>query len=637
MSLEPLSSLTLMLFVAASISGVLLLQSIVSAGRERLPRSLPVFLAGITVWLLAYAWELSAPDLTTKILASKVQYFGIAIVPTAWLLYTVSYAQLDRRFNLVYRLLLCIEPVLVVMLVWTNESHHLIWKSLQLTPASSNLVLMRITYGPLFYGHAVYCYALVVWATTLLLRTLGRSFGLYRSQVSTLLISAIAPWLGNILYLLNQSQLLARSTSHQSGSDLWLIDWTPFGFLITGLTVLWGRWRFRLWETVPIARDALIEGMRDGILVIDRQNRVVDVNPAIQTILNLPISKVIGQPASRILAPWPLLLNQLLSAPHQHRLVTHEQRYGSSLHWHEISLSPLYNLRRQLLGQLLVWRDVTSKKTIELELAKAKEVAESASQAKSRFLATMSHEFRTPLSAILGYSELLQEDCKLKGYTELLGDLDTIRCAGSNLLSLINNVLEFSKVEAGKLSLYLESFDVIALVLEVSNIVEPLMMKNKNQLQVHYSEEIQSIYSDPVKVRQILLNVLGNAAKFTTEGTVTLSVEPLNAAQNGPIHLAAPAENAEAPEWIRFQVRDTGIGMTPEQLQRVFHAFVQAEQSTSRHYGGTGLGLALSQSLCQIMGGAISAESTFGEGSTFTIDLPIHCSVLGESSLELGV
>lgn len=626
MGLEPLNWLSLLLITAAGISLVLLWQSAVSAKRDHLPIALPMFLAGISVWLLAYAWELSTLDLPTKILASKVQYLGIAIVPTAWLVYTTSYAQVNPYLRAL-RWLLAIEPALLTVLVWTNGAHHLIWQNFTLIPLTTDLSAVGIRYGFFFYVNAVYSYGLLCWATSLLLKTLARSSALYRSQVITLVISASVPWLGNLVYLLNQNSFTnSGETIHGTGA-LWLIDWTPVGFLITGAIVLWGKWRFRLWDTVPIARDALVEGMQDGILVLDRQNRAVDINPAIRSILGLPTSRIIGHPANRVLAAWPLLLEQITSAPNQHRLITLEQRRNGQVRWHQISLSPLYSGRqRKPLGQLLEWRDVTLQKIIELELARSKDTAESANLAKSRFLANMSHEFRTPLNAILGYSELLKEECTVRGYTDIADDLNIIYKAGSNLLSLINNVLEFSKVEAGKLSIFLESFDVIALVMEVSNIVEPLMQQNKNQLEVCYGESIPLLHSDQVKIRQILLNVLANAGKFTANGRVTMSVALLDTAHGNSNGSALRPEGADnAPTWIRFQIQDSGIGMTPEQLQRIFQAFEQAEDSTSRYYGGTGLGLALSQALCHMIGGVISVESKFGEGSTFTVDLPMNC------------
>jgi PAS domain S-box-containing protein len=634
MSLSALSWPLLLLISISGLSLLLLWQSLISLKRDQLPLAFPIFQAGVTLWLLASIWELGTLDLGAKILASKIEYIGIAIVPTAWLMYVISYVQQDRRLKPLHRWFLVIEPSLVVFLFWTNESHRLFWQETTLISISANLASLKIIHGSLFYFHLAYCYGLALWSTSLLLRSLVRSPGLYRGQVTTLLISASAPWLGNIIYLLNATSLFSSGgvASNSELAKMWLIDWTPFGFLITGVAVLWGRWRFRLWDAVPVARDTLIEGMRDGVLVLDRQNRIIDLNPAIQSVFNLPPAKVLGQPVSQILAPWPLLLNQLLDISDQHRLIAHEQLIEGRTHWYEISLSPLQNSRHKPLGQLLVWRDVTAQKTIQLELARAKDAAESASQAKSRFLATMSHELRTPLNAILGYSELLRQDCKSKGYTELIDDLGTIHTAGDNLLALINNVLDFSKVEAGKFSIFPESFDVILLTLEVSRIVEPLMQKNRNQLHVHYSEEIQSIYSDPVKIRQILINILGNAAKFTTEGAVTLSVNPLEVDCSGSIYHHNSLEQSASPAWIRFQVQDTGIGMTSEQLQKVFQAFVQAEESTSLRYGGTGLGLALSQSFCHMIGGAIAVESMLGKGSTFTVDLPVHCPVTNESS-----
>ncbi|MCG9891663.1 MAG: ATP-binding protein [Thermosynechococcaceae cyanobacterium MS004] len=642
-----------LLLMATGLSLLLLWQAIISRKRDQLPLALPIFQAGIALWLLAYTWEFSVLDLGSKILASKVQYVGIVTVPLSWLLYTFHHTQRDRPIRPQWVGLLCIEPILVVAAAWTNESHRLLWQQMTLLPLSPTLATLRITYGPLFYVHTLYTYGIIVWATALLLKNLWRSRQLYRKQSLTLLISAGAPWLGNIFYLLNQSLFSHSDFDPASGTvppTEWatVIDWTPFGFLISGLAVLWGRWQFRLWDIVPIARDTLIEGMREGILVLDHQHRVIDLNPALQHILQLPTPKILGKPVAQILSPWPLLLSQVQEPSDHQRLLTHEQSCEGSTSWYEISLSPLYNTHQKRLGQLLIWRDVTPQKRIERELERIKDAAEAASQAKSRFLATMSHELRTPLNAILGYSELLQQESQISGNPEILADLRTIHQSGRNLLSLINNILDFSKVEAGKFSVVLEPCDAVSLVLEASRTVEPLMQKNRNQSQVRYSEAIPPLYSDPMKIRQVLLNLLANAAKFTTEGTVILSVEPLDvssgsAASNKPDPSISdpdmpdsgmPDSSIKTPTWIRFQVQDTGIGMTPDQLQRIFQPFVQAEDSTARRYGGTGLGLALSQSFCHLLGGAISVKSELGAGSTFTVDLPISSPTALEPSSQ---
>jgi GAF domain-containing protein/CheY-like chemotaxis protein/anti-sigma regulatory factor (Ser/Thr protein kinase) len=232
---------------------------------------------------------------------------------------------------------------------------------------------------------------------------------------------------------------------------------------------------------------------------------------------------------------------------------------------------------------------------------------EAADRHKSEFLANMSHELRTPLNAIIGYSEMLQEDAADLGAPQLTDDLQKINAAGKHLLELINAVLDLSKIEAGKMELYLEAFEVPALVRDIAAVIQPLAAKNGNRLEVRCPDDVGAMRADLTKVRQALFNLLSNACKFTERGTVTL---------------AARREPGEAGDVMVFTVTDTGIGMTPEQLARLFEAFAQADAATTRKYGGTGLGLALSRRLCRMMGGDVTVESEAGRGSTFTIRLP---------------
>jgi signal transduction histidine kinase/CheY-like chemotaxis protein len=261
-------------------------------------------------------------------------------------------------------------------------------------------------------------------------------------------------------------------------------------------------------------------------------------------------------------------------------------------------------------GELLVlaMEDVTERRRAEEEVAKAKEAAETANKTKSLFLANMSHELRTPLNAILGYSEMLQEEAVERELEDAFGgDLKKINAAGKHLLALINDILDLSKIEAGKMELFLENFDVAELILEVASTIRPLVEKNANTLRIECAPDLGLMHADQIKVRQGLFNLLSNAVKFTQQGSVTLE---------------ALRQQMDGSEWIVFRVTDTGIGLTPQQIVKLFQDFTQADASTTRKFGGTGLGLALTRRFCQMMGGDVNVHSVQGHGSIFTIKLP---------------
>ena len=238
----------------------------------------------------------------------------------------------------------------------------------------------------------------------------------------------------------------------------------------------------------------------------------------------------------------------------------------------------------------------------------AKEQAEEASQTKSNFLANMSHELRTPLNAIIGYSEILEEEAQDMGEEEFVSDLGKIKSAGKHLLSLINDILDISKIEAGRMELYLETFDINQMVKDVVSMINPLIEKNSNVLKVDIAENIVTMHADLTKIRQSLFNLLSNASKFTDHGDITLSIERYTKVSQ---------------DWISMKVTDSGIGMTPAQLTKLFKPFSQADDSTTRKYGGTGLGLNITKRFCEMMGGDVTVDSIYGKGTTFTIALPL--------------
>ncbi|MGB5837531.1 MAG: response regulator [Albidovulum sp.] len=254
-------------------------------------------------------------------------------------------------------------------------------------------------------------------------------------------------------------------------------------------------------------------------------------------------------------------------------------------------------------GTVAIYSDITDMKHRQAELETARAEAEGANDAKSLFLASMSHELRTPLNAIIGYSEMLIEDANDAGQTEPVADLERIMSSGKHLLALINDILDLSKIEAGKMEVHIETFEIAPLVEDVATTIAPLVQRNGNRMVVSIAPDVSMIETDKTKLRQNLFNLLSNATKFTKDGTVELKVTTDGTA-------------------IEFAVRDEGIGMTAEQQSRLFQAFMQADSSTTRNYGGTGLGLAIVKQFTEILGGGIEVSSEPGKGSTFTLTLP---------------
>ncbi|HEY3917426.1 MAG TPA: PAS-domain containing protein [Stellaceae bacterium] len=258
-------------------------------------------------------------------------------------------------------------------------------------------------------------------------------------------------------------------------------------------------------------------------------------------------------------------------------------------------------------GFIAIFTDITERKKAETELTNAKLAAEAANRTKSDFLANMSHELRTPLNAIIGYSQMLQEEAADDGRDDDLGDLVKIESAGTHLLSLINGILDLSKIEAGRMTVFVEKVNVATLVADVRAIIDPLAAQNGNKLVIDGAPDVGTIDTDATKLKQSLLNLLSNASKFTKDGTVALTIG---------------RRRDDERETVVFEVRDTGIGMSPEQLGRLFQAFTQADTSTTRQYGGTGLGLAITRHFARLLGGDVIVTSEVGTGSVFTLTLP---------------
>jgi two-component system sensor histidine kinase/response regulator len=402
--------------------------------------------------------------------------------------------------------------------------------------------------------------------------------------------------------------------------------------------------------------DAILDVTLDCVILMDEAGRIVQFNPAAEKTFGYTQGEAVGQRLDDLVISEDrrqghrLALEQYLQTGEatalNRRMELTAVRKGGEKFPVEVAIAPISTDGMAMFAGYM--RDITERRRNEAALAEytrdieqahkterqnaeqlatlvdqlrvTQKQAEAATRAKSEFLAGMSHELRTPLNAIILYSELLEEEAQDKGLSGSIDDLHRIKSAGSHLLDLINGILDLSKIEAGKMLLSIERFDIHAMVRDVTDTVGLLAQKNQNTVSVSCAEGIGWMKADVMKTRQILLNLLGNAAKFTREGTIALDVRPVTLD-------GSPA--------VMFSVTDSGVGMTPEQASKVFEPFTQADITTTRKYGGTGLGLAIVSRFCALMGGTVSVESRPGQGSCFTVRLPLTV-VAADETVPLG-
>ncbi len=576
--------------------------SITVAWRSKRVAATKPFIAlqiGALIWCLAYSIELCSVHLREAVFWSNVEYIGITFLPPASAWFALVYSDKVRKPSAIGWAVLAMQPLTVLPLVWLNPGD--IFRHSVFMDQIGGHYLLAFTPGPGYLYNVIISHIFTAYAWgTFFYFALHRS-NAFRKQARMLFFAFVLPVVGNVLY--------------RSGiGPVAHYDVTPSMFSLCGLITTFSLFRLSFLELAPIARGTIVEQMVDPVLVVNSRGRLVDFNRAASNVLDLSPEVLVGQDA--------------------HRLLQASGRFGGSnvgsdaLYYQgdrvfAVKRSPLNDPYRGEIGQVLHFSDLTERLELEGRLKAAKEEADAASRAKSNFLANMSHEIRTPMNGVIGLSDLLEEtplNAKQLQYTH------AIQSCSRSLMHIINEILDFSKIEAGKMSLNAEPLDLVSLLTDVASAHRVIAEGKQISFELELPDETSiPVLADASALRQILNNLIGNAIKFTTAGSVRIGLE----SQGDHIYV--------------FEVEDTGIGIPEEKVSTVFDRFSQADESTTRVFGGTGLGLTITKQLVTMMGGEISVDSNSGIGSRFRVVLPLGRADLkeavedGDQSLNLRV
>jgi len=573
------------------------------------PISLGLVLSGL--WAMNYAMDLSTPGLADKLLLFRIRMLFIPLEGLVWFEAAFRFAY-GRKCLWGWRLYAALFlPAATAFLAWFPVPvHFLVFRYNYWVDLSGSVPTLRFASGPwslVIYG---YIYALLLTAIVMLWRSLGRASwdrNAHRLFLAALVFSAVV----NAAYLMH----LTPTPGINYAPIL-----SPITFGLVGVALLRGR----LLDLAPVARATLIENLDEKLVVMDASDRVIDMNRAASALLGLPVERALGRTAAELFAPWPAVAARCRAQTPGKIEVTINGAIN------ELTLMPVKDGHDETHARILILRDITDRKKIEEEFRRAKETAEAADQAKSSFLAMISHEIRTPMNAVVGFTHLLKSTTLDSEQREYLNLIDQ---GGRSLLVIIDDVLDYSKITSGRLELEEAPCQLTELASRSCRLLLPRAQQKGLNLQWSVEAGVPAIIlGDPVRIGQILSNLVGNAIKFTERGRVDVEIA------SGEHILAAPAFGRRM---LTLTVRDTGVGIAPEALERIFRPFSQADNSITRKYGGTGLGLAITKRLCELMGGGLSVDSHPNQGSTFTalfeVGIPPDDSRIWPATADMGI
>lgn len=563
-----------------------------------------IFMLAMADWAFFRALEAMVVEPWAKVLWSKFEYLGVASAGALWLLFACDFTGSNRWMNARNVGLLSIIPAATIILAFTNEWHGLIWSGIEPGPARAGILVYD--HGAAFRAAAVFNYAALITGAALLIHVVIGRQRVYRRQVAALLAGIAMPFIGNFIYLAGRSPI--------PGLDL-----TPFGFIITGLIYVVAFYGFQLFGVVPVARTVLINSLNDGVIILDRNYRITDINPAARQMLSPMADLAVGQRAESLLNAWPGLIAQGSAG---WPLPPETLQLGDAPRFVETRVFLLYNRRGQVNGRLIVLHDVSERKraeeairTTQAELRKAYAELEKSCQEETRlrqelqaemarrdkYFRVLAHEMRNSLAAVIASSELLTN---VAGEGNAAAIANNIHRSTTELDRRVAELLDLARGEMGLLRVELKPFDLTRLLRQIADETSPQASSRQQTLALEAINTIPPVRADESRVRQIVLNLLNNAFKFTPAG--------------GKITVRTAAGNHGE---VLTRIEDNGPGMDEETKAHLFDPYWQRADQKDGH-GGLGIGLALSKLLVELQGGRISVESTPGKGTAISFTLP---------------
>lgn len=569
--------------VATGVLAILLMKRGGSAGRN-----FALMMAALSIWAGAYAFELTSVTLEAMLFWIRIEYLGIGLIPAFWITFCLAYVGLENRLTPVNTAAIFLIPVLTIFFVWTNDWHGLHYASVAVDD-SGPFPMFNFSRGMWYWVHLYYFYILLIIGFYLLIRNYRQAAPIFRKQTLVVLFGALIPWFANLLY-------------HIGFRPIEYLDITPFVFTATGLIIGLGLLEFKLFSIVPIARDKVVEDLEDGVMVLDAFDRIVYLNPAMRLYTEGFQVQPEGRLFNSVFDQYPILI-QLVESRVNGKASFELDTGGNDSIVLDVSATSLQSRQDSYNGLLLVFRDITEQRKNEQELIQAKLRAEESDRLKTAFLANMSHEIRNPMNGIIGFAGILKDDDLTEEDRNRY--LDIIEKNAEQLLLIINDIIDISKIESGQEHIKPAKIQIKDLFRDLRDAFMPQALKKKLKLTftTSLSEKDATVVSDPIKLRQILVNLIGNALKFTSEGSVSISAR-------------------RAGRGIEFIVSDTGPGIRKEDIGIIFDRFRQTYHDDTLVSRGTGLGLSISRGYAILLGGTLQVKSKFGEGSSFMLKIP---------------